>query len=421
MLLLSVIGFILPLVCELTLCAHGRRVRLARGALTRGASTTNAPEYFGISDMIPDRHPINEKDSEKMDLDAWAGVRTAILDRLGEVEEGLAENFCWVTHETILDGEGYVAEGGLVAVVQKRTVVRINFYRMQDFRTWVSIKKLDIGSNERFADEEDVWVVRLTDESQASKEPLPNLDGEVPQPIEVSPERLERAIFMRSDDFARAFPIPQAGQEQLIPSLVPEEGEAFLFELNTSSSTLHKKWRWTFGRANVGAGIEEIVFDDKTILEARRPRWPRRREWIVSDASYSDLSIPHRLFTVQSTRDGTLHNVMTLPSSESPAEKLFVIRVEVSPGSRRVWTDRQVTIKIFNKDEDTVLFTGETAETPPGMNFFMFFSSGSDTEDDDRIVGAFAITEDDRMLLQVTELADAALLLVATAVIPDSV
>eukprot|EP00928_Gymnodinium_smaydae_P001605 TRINITY_DN10582_c0_g2_i1.p1 TRINITY_DN10582_c0_g2~~TRINITY_DN10582_c0_g2_i1.p1 ORF type:complete len:447 (-),score=32.61 TRINITY_DN10582_c0_g2_i1:284-1528(-) len=410
--LLSTLGLVFPLFLHLTLRMSGSRLHVAR------ASPTNySPNYFGVSDMIPDRHPSPEEGAEEIDLEAWTEIRAVILDRLGKVKDGLVENFCWVSHETILDNENHIVEGGLVVVVQKLAAFRVNFYRMQEFRSWVRIKQLDIGSNERFADEPDVWVVRLTDESQASKEPLPSLNGDSPMSIRteystVTSERLERAEFMMGDHFATCFPIPEAGHAQLIPSLVPQAGESFTFEMQTVFSLFSEIWQWVLREASLGFGMDDIVFSSsKTILGARRPRWSRGRDWTISDAS-CELLFDDELFHIKPYRDEREHRLTSLSSSQT----LFTIRDGSVSHSDLLPHGRRIKTNIFKGDEDVVLYTGVREQTPHGLRHLIYFYHGNATEDPERIAATLTFDVDGRMILHVFESTDASLLLVASAV-----
>eukprot|EP00928_Gymnodinium_smaydae_P058044 TRINITY_DN41257_c0_g1_i1.p1 TRINITY_DN41257_c0_g1~~TRINITY_DN41257_c0_g1_i1.p1 ORF type:complete len:417 (+),score=20.78 TRINITY_DN41257_c0_g1_i1:60-1310(+) len=412
MLSLLTLGLVFQFLQERTLIVGGNRVHAARVALTNHYS-----ELFGVSDIIPDRRPITDQGFEDVDSDAWAEVRVAILNRLGEVKRGSVDNFCWVSHDVILDDSGHIIAGGLVAVVQKLTTFRISFYRMQEFRNWVTIKDLDIGSNKRFADEQDVWVVRLTDKSDSSKEPLPDLNGDYPQGLDTVTPELSRADFFRSNFFWQNFQIPRAGQGQLIPSLVPRAGELFTFGLRTESSIFYKRWRWVLSGVRLNFGTDDIHINcTKPVLDAFRVRVRRRQKWTVRDASHYTLNMAQELFLVESSRDGKVHRLMTLSSSET----LFVIRIESAIESvthaNVLQSEAPITMKVLSADEGTVLYTGVKNETPPEfVPFFMFFYRNTETEDAERLAGSFSVGYNGRMNLHVAQFTDAALLLVATA------
>eukprot|EP00928_Gymnodinium_smaydae_P018035 TRINITY_DN16870_c0_g2_i1.p1 TRINITY_DN16870_c0_g2~~TRINITY_DN16870_c0_g2_i1.p1 ORF type:complete len:296 (+),score=20.83 TRINITY_DN16870_c0_g2_i1:46-888(+) len=277
---------------------------------------------------------------------------------------------------------------------------------MEEFRSWVRVKQLDIGSNKRFADERDVWVVRLTDGSQASKTPLPRLGGPSFQGPrarfpEVTPDHLERAERIGRPDFLSSLSIPQAGQEQLIPSLSPQANEAFTFEMQMESSVMSKKWRWKLNEAHGIVGNIDLNFT-RLVLSARRPRWPRRRKWTVSDASFNNL------FIVQSSRDGKVHRVMTLSRSDC----LYVIRVESTPRENLVEGQGEFTIRILKGDDDTVVYTGLSDEAL-GL---MFFYRGNETDIVESIGAAAFMGDGSPTDLYVSNFTDAALLLVAIGV-----
>eukprot|EP00928_Gymnodinium_smaydae_P018033 TRINITY_DN16870_c0_g1_i2.p1 TRINITY_DN16870_c0_g1~~TRINITY_DN16870_c0_g1_i2.p1 ORF type:complete len:423 (+),score=35.03 TRINITY_DN16870_c0_g1_i2:57-1271(+) len=401
MLFYSTLGVVLLLLEELTLLAGSSRVHVARAAVAQPS-----PELFGVIDMLPDRLPTNEQGVEEMYTEAWAEIRAAILNRLSEVKSGLVENFCWVSHEEILDNEGHIAEGGLVVVVQKLAAFRINFYRMEEFRSWVRVKPLDIGSNKKFADERDVWVVRLTDGSQASKAALPSLGGPSSQgtrprsDVDTLEHRV-RVGHIRNVGFARSVLIPRVGQELLIRDLAPLADESFTFELYREPSMFSTTWRWDFREANIGS--RDIILNaNRTVLSARRHMWPRRRRWTMSDASSTDL------FHVESSPDGKEHRLMTLWGHES----LFVIHVEPISMDNVTEGEEVGTTKIFKGDGETLLYTGVTDDTFG----FMFFYRGNETGNLDRMVGAKFPGVDDRLTLYVANGADAALLLTTAAV-----
>eukprot|EP00928_Gymnodinium_smaydae_P018038 TRINITY_DN16870_c1_g1_i1.p1 TRINITY_DN16870_c1_g1~~TRINITY_DN16870_c1_g1_i1.p1 ORF type:complete len:408 (-),score=25.31 TRINITY_DN16870_c1_g1_i1:63-1112(-) len=347
--------------------------------------------------MIPDRYPRNQHDGEGMDFDTWTTIRAAILERLNDVKNGLAENFCWVSHEEILSDEGRIVEGGLAVVVEKLTAFRINFYRMQEFRTWVNTKQLDIGSNKRFSEEQDIWVVRLTDESHASRTPLPRLDGERPQNrrAAVTPARFERLLYLINFGFVRDMRVPQVGQEYLINSLATQANETFAFRFRVKQTTFTRRWRWEF------LDMPQAV-SDTTVLNARS-RFFRRRKWTVSTPSSTDL------FVVRSSRDRLEHKLVTLAS----AQTLFVIRVETT--SRPGFLPGQFAcgLSIFRGEDDTVLYSGEVYDSPP--KFIVFFR-GSERELDS-LVGITPVHPDGNASMYVSEFSDTALLLVAAGLI----
>eukprot|EP00928_Gymnodinium_smaydae_P051012 TRINITY_DN34550_c0_g1_i1.p1 TRINITY_DN34550_c0_g1~~TRINITY_DN34550_c0_g1_i1.p1 ORF type:complete len:418 (-),score=56.07 TRINITY_DN34550_c0_g1_i1:75-1328(-) len=413
MLSLPLLGIVLSLLQEIALRATCRRVQLSSASLSK-----RAPDLFGVSSMIPDRHPIAEQADQEMDSEAWAEVEAAILERLEKIKSGSEENICWVSHEEILNGEGRIVEGGVAAVVEKQNDFRINFYQLEKFRAWLRVKELDIGTNKNFADEKDVWIVRLTDESHESEEPLTlsSVVGVATHSAQdegnvFRPDRAERSAFLRSSSFARFLPVPQAGQEQLIPSLVTQEHEVFTFGFRTVSSMFHRKWQWDIFEAHMGQGTEDIPFAGgprgdygRVVLRGRCSRLPVISDWIVSDASDTDL------FSVQSSPDGSMHRLMSISSSEI----LFTVRVQ--PDNDPSWGAAELVVKVFKGDEDTVLYTARTDRLP--SQFLIFFRGDDMTTN--QIAGVVPYGEYDqrnasRKVLHADEFSDSALLLVVTA------
>eukprot|EP00928_Gymnodinium_smaydae_P018037 TRINITY_DN16870_c0_g4_i1.p1 TRINITY_DN16870_c0_g4~~TRINITY_DN16870_c0_g4_i1.p1 ORF type:complete len:422 (+),score=44.56 TRINITY_DN16870_c0_g4_i1:73-1266(+) len=379
----------------------GSRVHGAKASLTN-----STPELYGVSNMVPDRHPRDEGS----DSDAWTDVRAAILHRLGAVKAGREENFCWVSHEPVLNDQGHIVEGGLVVVAQKLATFRVNFYRMKEFRRWVHVKPLDIGSNKRFSDEDDVWVVRLTDGSEESRVPLPDLGIEASRNMRVvpSPERLARAEVVRSPNFARNLPVARTDQDTLIPSLVPQADETFAFELHTSQSTWMRRYRWDFFEVHLGLGIDDIAFNlsNATVLTARSSRLPRRRRWTIRDASDNPL------FIVHTSADFTEHRLTTVFSGET----LYVIRVAERTEPRETGLlqgARPLNINIFKGDGNQLVYSGETDDSPPS---FICYFSGLHREID-RLVAVVPIGADGQRAMYVQQFTDAALLLIATAIL----
>eukprot|EP00928_Gymnodinium_smaydae_P033476 TRINITY_DN23974_c0_g1_i1.p1 TRINITY_DN23974_c0_g1~~TRINITY_DN23974_c0_g1_i1.p1 ORF type:complete len:457 (-),score=43.10 TRINITY_DN23974_c0_g1_i1:152-1324(-) len=388
--------------------------------------------------MIPDRYPSIEDDEADIDLEAWAEAQATILERLNEVKNGSVENFCWVSHEEILDEEGHIVEGGLVAVVQKKATFRINFYRMQDFRTWVNVKPLDIGSNQRFADENDVWVVRLTDASETSRVPLPSLDSESSDSSrdgttsEDSAEvnaRAERLEVLQSEDFTSRLPIPQPMLGQLIPGLVPQRDEIFSFGLTRSSSIFKKAWQWHLFEAYLGAF--PVTFEQggpagRTVLKAYGNRWLRNPIWTVTDAS------DNALFTYQVVRESQTLKVYKL-SALLTSETLFTIHVQSEQDENATNLSRSLLpeganraslhVSISKGDSDTILYSGQTTASinEGGLANFVAFFRGNGTTINDLIAG---VPDEDEgrgnlseKVLHVDAFGDSALFLVASTLV----
>eukprot|EP00928_Gymnodinium_smaydae_P011832 TRINITY_DN14329_c0_g2_i1.p1 TRINITY_DN14329_c0_g2~~TRINITY_DN14329_c0_g2_i1.p1 ORF type:complete len:454 (-),score=52.95 TRINITY_DN14329_c0_g2_i1:252-1553(-) len=376
-----------------------------------------APDRFGIRDMIADRRPEEEAVPE-----TFENISAVILERLGDVEKGAEENLCMISHEEILDEKGAIFEGGLVAVVQRHASYRVNFYRMQKFRDWVRIKPLDIGSNQKFADERDVWVVRLLDGSAMSDLPLPDLDG-VPRRrargrgTQVTPEREARRDALERREFLTDFPIPAAGQEQLIPSMVPHQHEIFTFRFSheVDPSRAHNTWEWDLTRIHLGANMEDLTFggdfldeeDGRTFLRAHCNRCTGDIEWIVTDANNRTL------FRIESYQRGEVYKLFSLAGSAP----LFTIVIDDDAALGA--NERGLYITVLSGDGQRILYTSQRERTI-ARNDAIFFYRGSLFERY-RPVGVvpFRDTLEGRRTLtsfSAHNSADSALLLVASAV-----
>eukprot|EP00928_Gymnodinium_smaydae_P068840 TRINITY_DN5211_c0_g2_i1.p1 TRINITY_DN5211_c0_g2~~TRINITY_DN5211_c0_g2_i1.p1 ORF type:complete len:421 (+),score=32.36 TRINITY_DN5211_c0_g2_i1:32-1264(+) len=295
---------------------------LPAGTARVRTSSRISPDVFGVVDMLPDKRPSALSERRNETSQAWAEVQTVILSRLADVRDGLAENFCWVSHEEILDDRNLICEGGLVAVVQKQSSWRVNFYQMQKFRSWVQVKPLDLGFNRNFADETDVWVVRLTDETEGSKAVLPNLAGATAprsRPNRFAPQR-ERAARMRRPDFLRSLSTANVGQDVLIPALVPGESEVFSFRLDqeTSLFRVQNQWRWNLVSVRFSQGAPSQSFPEGLpVLKGYSRRFTADAPWTVRDNS------DRVRFTIESRQNGTEYHLLQ-PTNFTT---LFTIRI----------------------------------------------------------------------------------------------
>eukprot|EP00928_Gymnodinium_smaydae_P079023 TRINITY_DN6304_c0_g2_i1.p1 TRINITY_DN6304_c0_g2~~TRINITY_DN6304_c0_g2_i1.p1 ORF type:complete len:408 (+),score=28.96 TRINITY_DN6304_c0_g2_i1:69-1292(+) len=331
-----------------------------RAGSTRGLSQVGlTPEEFGVDEMIPDRHPELAIEGKSNLSRAWDEVRAAILDRLGKVRDGVEENFCLISHDVILRNQR-IFEGGIVAVVQKKTKEsqvswRINFHQMQAFRTWVKLKPLDVGSNMAFADEPDVWVVRLTDRTQQSKVPLPNLDGTPPSTslerhFTFSPDRLARYAIVSNPQFLRSFPLPTAGQAKLIPSLVPQDSEQFTFALGGEIAMfrMENMWRWDMINARFGEGIAPVTAR-RSFIEARAFRFSTGLDWTVRDGSR------RMIFRIDSRSSGQEHTLFSFPDQEV----LFKIRIiQESEHTNEPYSNVK-NLSIFKGNTENMVYFGQ--------------------------------------------------------------
>eukprot|EP00928_Gymnodinium_smaydae_P083324 TRINITY_DN6655_c0_g1_i1.p1 TRINITY_DN6655_c0_g1~~TRINITY_DN6655_c0_g1_i1.p1 ORF type:complete len:422 (+),score=33.41 TRINITY_DN6655_c0_g1_i1:73-1338(+) len=396
------------------------QVDASRVLKDRVVSAQLTEEDFGVLDLIPDKRPAGSS-SHWEASETWQEVRAGILDRLGDVRSGSAENFCWVSHEEVLDEQGVIVKGGLVAVVQKQVSFRINFYRMQEFRNWVRVKKLDIGSNKKFEDETDVWVVRLIDETEESKRVLPKLDktssrrGSIGNTI--APELLERAERVRSIDFVSDFPTPRAGEETLIPSLVTQGREQLAFKFFDASSEYRNifrrknSWRWDLMRAHFGGGIRNTSFagglrgeQGRTVFKAESDRFSFEPVWVVSDAQ------DRALFTLRPYAHGTEYKLFCSSSSDA----LFTIRMHFNAGMLSTPLERVYVLKGDGADDDVLYFGQNVGPSRPVLMFYNGPRSGSGRQVD-RLPVAMAPYSYSVESMNIYASADTALLLVASA------
>eukprot|EP00928_Gymnodinium_smaydae_P079022 TRINITY_DN6304_c0_g1_i2.p1 TRINITY_DN6304_c0_g1~~TRINITY_DN6304_c0_g1_i2.p1 ORF type:complete len:412 (+),score=32.64 TRINITY_DN6304_c0_g1_i2:60-1295(+) len=374
------------------------------------------PEEFGVDEMIPDRHPEVAIEGTDDTSRSWDEVQAAILDRLGKVRDGVEENFCLISHDVILRNQR-IFEGGIVAVVQKKTKEsqvswRINFHQMQEFRTWVKLKPLDVGSNMAFADEPDVWVVRLTDKTEQSKVPLPNLDGTSEERGEtsVSPDRLARfARFatVRNAQFLRGFPVPTVDQEKLIPSLVPQGSETFYFAMDTATSTfrVENMWRWSMIRARFGDGIAPVTFaGGRSVIEARASRFTVGQAWAIRDGS------DRTLFTIDSQLFWQEHTLLSFPDQEV----LYTIRVVWGPGDTMETYSEVKTVLILKGDTEHIVYYGQMEYNNEHRDLLVFYDRVPAAGARSRKAGDFVIQS---KVFRAYASADVALLLVASGLV----
>eukprot|EP00928_Gymnodinium_smaydae_P068839 TRINITY_DN5211_c0_g1_i1.p1 TRINITY_DN5211_c0_g1~~TRINITY_DN5211_c0_g1_i1.p1 ORF type:complete len:411 (+),score=42.38 TRINITY_DN5211_c0_g1_i1:54-1286(+) len=370
-------------------------------------SSRISPELFGVVDMVPDKRPAALIEGSDETSRAWAEVKAVILDRLVDVQDGLAENFCWVSHEEILDDRNLVSEGGLVAVVQKQSAWRVNFYRMQQFKTWVQVKQLDLGSNRNFADETDVWVVRLTDVTEESKDVLPKLDGAPAS--RARSDRVARqqnwAARMRQAHFLRSLSQLHVGQGALIPALVAlAQRFTFRLEQETSVFRLQNHWRWALVRFRFGqdAPSHSVEGDGLPVLKGFSRRFSADAPWTVSDNS------GRALFTMEPHQNGTEYRLL----SRTDSTTLYTIRLNrrseqdlVSDGRWR-W---ECDVDVFHGAGADMLYHGRTSQSLDGS---LPFYSGHRPEALGTRVAEF---DPETRMFMTYDSVDSALLLVASA------
>eukprot|EP00928_Gymnodinium_smaydae_P030121 TRINITY_DN22473_c0_g5_i1.p1 TRINITY_DN22473_c0_g5~~TRINITY_DN22473_c0_g5_i1.p1 ORF type:complete len:372 (-),score=20.46 TRINITY_DN22473_c0_g5_i1:154-1269(-) len=327
--------------------------------------------------MIAEKRPAD-------DSETWDILQAAIRARLGEVQKGTADNFCWISHEEVLDDNGTIVKGGLVVVAQKLKPFRINFYRMQQFRDWVAVRPLDIASNKYFADEKDVWVVRLIDKTASSRVPLPNLDissaanGRQPADPRVAPslEQRARAEVLNGSDFWEGFPVPRVGDECLIPNMVPRTDELFVFKFfwDHLFARMRHTWRWDLRSVRLGGVVPlnvsfrdaESMYDGRMFLQGTRPRFSMVSEWSVYDASNRVLfrikSLEHRTsyMLVPPSGSGSLFTVHIDRSVRFGRPSMFHIVVRSGADNRTVYVGRTV---IRRNRAHILYFNGDGSET----------------------------------------------------------
>eukprot|EP00928_Gymnodinium_smaydae_P006151 TRINITY_DN12145_c0_g1_i1.p1 TRINITY_DN12145_c0_g1~~TRINITY_DN12145_c0_g1_i1.p1 ORF type:complete len:282 (+),score=22.83 TRINITY_DN12145_c0_g1_i1:143-988(+) len=171
-------------------------------------------------------------------------------------------------------------------MLTQTTSFRINFYETETLRTWLEVRSLDIPVNRFFADEKDVWVLRLLKAGMQSL-PLPNLQERV----------IATGTPMAADN---AQVVVDGGEESLtymmhdrerILQAVPHENEIFKFSLDTNGNRLlnTNEWRCRFRVAHFGNGPRRLLaFEDtRRFLQATGRRF--NGQWMVSDASNSNV------------------------------------------------------------------------------------------------------------------------------------
>eukprot|EP00928_Gymnodinium_smaydae_P021672 TRINITY_DN18482_c0_g1_i1.p1 TRINITY_DN18482_c0_g1~~TRINITY_DN18482_c0_g1_i1.p1 ORF type:complete len:406 (+),score=39.42 TRINITY_DN18482_c0_g1_i1:67-1284(+) len=338
-------------------------------ALVKDTSPDVSLDLFGVTGIVPDMSP-SYRDADE-EVEAWKEVKSEILQRLVAVKSGSVENFCWVSHEEVLDGSGLIVKGGLVVVVQKQATFRVNFYRMQEFRNWVRRKPLDIGSNMLFADEPDVWVVRLTDDSRGSHQPLQELAGGLPSPAEIQLQRSMRASTVLSPSFLTNFPLPSTRESTLVPALIPQGSEMFSFKLASGGRFVRSrhKWSWYLSDVYFGNGLPSFSYtqNDETgllALQADRAHFSLDAPWIVSDAN------ARLLFFINRCDSGLTHEVI-----DDTNHTLFTIRTDRE--RRHLFWSRSVSMSISLRDSYTLLYKGVKEHRFHGVSMLIY--RGSDT------------------------------------------
>eukprot|EP00928_Gymnodinium_smaydae_P030354 TRINITY_DN22603_c0_g1_i2.p1 TRINITY_DN22603_c0_g1~~TRINITY_DN22603_c0_g1_i2.p1 ORF type:complete len:386 (-),score=42.27 TRINITY_DN22603_c0_g1_i2:175-1332(-) len=254
---------------SLILLASSSVVLSSRVTLARGAAQNWTMQQFGVLHVAFDKVPSNATAEGEP---TTATVEALILERLNalRLNPSLKEDRdyqCYVTMDELLDAEMQVVRGGLAVVVQKLATenppYRINFYKTEPFRAWLSRRPMDIPVNELFVNEEDVWVSRLVVASSDDVK-LPSLE-----PIQGS---VLTSLF--------------TAHAQTTALAIPRNGEEFTFYLQRLSYMFSsfEVWESIFARYTaMGWHRQLVVVPAECVLKVEGR--PRNFEYAVKNES----------------------------------------------------------------------------------------------------------------------------------------
>eukprot|EP00928_Gymnodinium_smaydae_P039087 TRINITY_DN26788_c0_g1_i1.p1 TRINITY_DN26788_c0_g1~~TRINITY_DN26788_c0_g1_i1.p1 ORF type:complete len:546 (-),score=57.10 TRINITY_DN26788_c0_g1_i1:37-1470(-) len=246
---------------------------------------------LGVVEILVEKRPELTAEHDQED------IQTLVLNELNGMRNGIVpEKRGQISFEDILDDDGHIARGGIVAVVRCLSSAPLgncamNFYRSKPFRKWVTNKPLNMLTNRLFPKENDVWVVRLMD-AESSRETMPNLNSWSVTGPGGSPSPDLQADILTNTSLLTALSVPAPGASELSPSFVPSDGEQFTFRLtrSRSDSPTLAGWEWYLHFIRRGQSVSILGNDPDDWLFMKAQESPQLNDALmVKDSNDREL------------------------------------------------------------------------------------------------------------------------------------